>query len=158
MDCNPNQTWPVFWYYISTYQIWIIDAVFQKLLSGRQILITDGRTHARTGVTLNAPPPFFQWRGHKNYIVAQHNLVFSQSKYHKSICRKHQLLKVCFVSHLLHQLDLASWVFTVCVGCSYNIVAMVSTDAGDRRWSVYAVRSSWQTSSGRHRSHRGYTA
>ena len=43
-----------------------IDAVFQKLLSGHQILITDGRTHARTGVTLNAPPPFFEWRGHKN--------------------------------------------------------------------------------------------
>jgi len=21
--------------------------------------------HARTGVTLNAPPPFFEWRGHK---------------------------------------------------------------------------------------------
>ena len=44
-----------------------IHAVFQKLLSGR----TDGRMHARTGVTLNAPPPFFEWRGHKNdsYIV-----------------------------------------------------------------------------------------
>ena len=26
---------------------------------------TDGRTHARTGVTLNASPPFFEWRGHK---------------------------------------------------------------------------------------------
>jgi len=26
----------------------------------------DGRTHARTGVTLNAPPPFFEWRDHKN--------------------------------------------------------------------------------------------
>jgi len=25
----------------------------------------NGRTHARTGVTLNAPPPFFEWRGHK---------------------------------------------------------------------------------------------
>jgi len=32
-------------------------------LGGHQILITDGRT----GVTLNAPPPFFEWRGHKNY-------------------------------------------------------------------------------------------
>ena len=42
-----------------------IDAVFQKLLSGHQILITDGRTDERTGVTLNAPPPFFEWRGHK---------------------------------------------------------------------------------------------
>jgi len=38
-------------------------------------LITDGRTdrrtHARTGVTLNAPLPFFEWRGHKKekYLV-----------------------------------------------------------------------------------------
>ena len=50
-----------------------IDAVFQKLLSGHQILITagwpDGRTHERTGVTLNAPPPFFEWPGHKNVHV-----------------------------------------------------------------------------------------
>jgi len=46
-----------------------MDAVFEKLLSGHQILITDGRTHARThaqtGVTVNAPPLFFEWRGHK---------------------------------------------------------------------------------------------
>jgi len=27
---------------------------------------THGRTGGRTGVTLNAPPPFFEWRGHKN--------------------------------------------------------------------------------------------
>jgi len=37
------------------------------------MLITDERTdahpHARTGVTLNAPPPFFEGRGH-NYYVA----------------------------------------------------------------------------------------
>ena len=54
-----------------------IDAVFQKLMSGHQILITDGRTHgrtdgrthARTGVTLNAPPPFFEWRGHKKTFM-----------------------------------------------------------------------------------------
>ena len=49
-----------------------INAVFQKLLSGHKILITDERTHerthARTGVTLNAPPPFFEWRGHKKII------------------------------------------------------------------------------------------
>ena len=42
-----------------------IDAVFQRLLSGHQILITNGRTDActdaQTGVTLNAPPPFFEW-------------------------------------------------------------------------------------------------
>jgi len=48
-----------------------IDAVFQKLLSGHHILITDGRTdagtHGQTEVTLNAPPPFFEWRGHKNH-------------------------------------------------------------------------------------------
>jgi len=25
---------------------------------------TDGLTHARTGVTLSAPPQFFEWRGH----------------------------------------------------------------------------------------------
>jgi len=29
---------------------------------------THGQTHAQTGVTLNAPPPFFEWRGHKNTI------------------------------------------------------------------------------------------
>ena len=54
-----------------------IDAVFQRLLSGHQILITDGwtdartdgRTQAGTGVTLNAPPPFFEWRGHKKLIL-----------------------------------------------------------------------------------------
>jgi len=49
-----------------------IDAVFQKLLSGHHILITDGRTHGRThrqtGVTLNAPSPFFEWRGHKKAV------------------------------------------------------------------------------------------
>ena len=31
-------------------------------------MITDGRTDALTRVTLNAPPPFFVWRGHKNHI------------------------------------------------------------------------------------------
>jgi len=36
---------------------------------------TDGRTHARTGVTLNALPPFFEWRGHKNKF---HNFTFLQ--------------------------------------------------------------------------------
>ena len=45
-----------------------IDAVFQKLLSGHQILKADARTHARTGVTLNAPPPFFEWGGHKKNV------------------------------------------------------------------------------------------
>ena len=51
-----------------------IDAVFQKLLSGHQILIT----HARTGVTLNAPPPFIEWRGHKNsYAHWKQNLIMS---------------------------------------------------------------------------------
>jgi len=43
-----------------------------QLLSGHHILITDGwtdgRTHARTGVTLNAPPPFFECRGHKKRL------------------------------------------------------------------------------------------
>jgi len=29
-----------------------------------------GRTHARTGVTLNEPPPFFEWRGHNKNIMA----------------------------------------------------------------------------------------
>jgi len=47
-----------------------IDAVFQKLLSGHQILITDGRSHAQTVVKLNAPPPFFKWRGDKNVQTA----------------------------------------------------------------------------------------
>ena len=30
---------------------------------------TNARTNARTGVTLNAPPPFFEWRGHTNEFV-----------------------------------------------------------------------------------------
>jgi len=58
-----------------------INAVFQKLLSGHHSLITDGRTHgrtnARTGVTLNAPPPFFEWRGHK-----KHNNVYQSDRRH----------------------------------------------------------------------------
>jgi len=28
---------------------------------------THGRMHAQTGVTINAPPPFFEWRRHKKY-------------------------------------------------------------------------------------------
>jgi len=40
-----------------------IDAVFRKILSGHQLLITDGRTDRGN---INAPPPFFEWRGHKN--------------------------------------------------------------------------------------------
>jgi len=43
-----------------------MDAVFQKLLSGHKI--SDAWMHARTGVTLNAPPPFLEWRGIKSYI------------------------------------------------------------------------------------------
>jgi len=27
----------------------------------------DGQTDGRTGVTLNAPPPFFEWWGHKKH-------------------------------------------------------------------------------------------
>ena len=64
----------VFWYYISTYQIWIksmqsfksywADTKFRT--DGRTNGRTNARTHARTGVTLNAPPPFFEWRGHKH--------------------------------------------------------------------------------------------
>jgi len=27
----------------------------------------NARTNTLTGVTLNAPPPFFEWRGHKNH-------------------------------------------------------------------------------------------
>jgi len=57
-----------------------IDAVFQKLLSGHQILLMDGRTHAWTGVTLNAPPPFFEWRGHKNIYSAK-NVDFTVQAY-----------------------------------------------------------------------------
>jgi len=33
--------------------------------NGRTQVRTHGQTHARTGVTLIAPPPFFEWRGHK---------------------------------------------------------------------------------------------
>jgi len=44
-------------------------------LSGHQILITDGGT----GVTLNAPPPFFEWRGYKNKSVEYLTLVVSDT-------------------------------------------------------------------------------
>jgi len=66
-----------------------IDAVFQKLLSGQKILIMDGRTngrtngrtgertHARTGVKLNAPPPFFEWRGHKKSLLLFFTIIMS---------------------------------------------------------------------------------
>jgi len=59
-----------------------IDAVFQKILSGHQILITDRHTYARTGVTLNAPPPFFEWRGHKNII----NILATKDMFSAFIC------------------------------------------------------------------------
>jgi len=32
---------------------------------------THAWTHARTGVTLNDPQPFFEWRGHKKLIVLE---------------------------------------------------------------------------------------
>jgi len=35
---------------------------------------TDARTDSQTGVTLNAPPPFFEWRGHKNNNSMSHKL------------------------------------------------------------------------------------
>ena len=77
-------------FYISIPNLNRIDAVFQKLLSGHQILMTDGRTHgrtnARTGVTLNAPPPFFEWRGHKKDV---RNYFFCLPKiWCNSTCRK----------------------------------------------------------------------
>jgi len=56
-------------YYISTLQIQIESMQSFKLLSGHQILITDGRT----GITLNAPPPFFEWLGNKNIDDKTHD-------------------------------------------------------------------------------------
>jgi len=60
VDCNPNRIWPYFVLilYINIPNLNWIDAVFQQLLSGHQISDgrTNGRTHARTGFTLNAPP------------------------------------------------------------------------------------------------------
>ena len=69
MDCNPNRTRPVFdiIYQHAKYE-WnrcSLSKVIERTPNfdnGR----TDELTHARTGVTLNAPPPFFEWRGHKN--------------------------------------------------------------------------------------------
>ena len=49
-----------------------INAVFQKLLCRHQILIMDGRTDGRTGVTLNAPPPFFNGGGIKKIDFIPH--------------------------------------------------------------------------------------
>jgi len=56
-----------------------IDAVFQKLLSGR----TNTRTNAQTGVTLNAPPPFFEWQGHKK-VNTFYLTICSNNTQHKS--------------------------------------------------------------------------
>ena len=33
------------------------------------------RTDGRTGVTLNAPPPFFEWRGHKNGLTKYDDII-----------------------------------------------------------------------------------
>jgi len=33
---------------------------------------TDERTNARTGVTLNTPQPFFEWREHKNHDTCKY--------------------------------------------------------------------------------------
>ena len=41
------------------------------------------RTHAQTGVTLNAPPPYFEWRGHKNVLLG--------GTEHKSCATHHSL-------------------------------------------------------------------
>ena len=64
--------------YINILNLNWIHAVFQKLLRGQHFLITDARTdartHGRTGVTINAPPPFFEWRGHKNTGLFRNSL------------------------------------------------------------------------------------
>ena len=46
--------------------------------NGRTDARTDERTDARTGVTLNAPPPFFEWRGHKNAFNYQNLQILSE--------------------------------------------------------------------------------
>jgi len=58
-------------------------------------LITDGRTDAQTGVTLNAPPPFFEWRGHKKSYKGYGLIV--QCPYHPPIQPTYNTVK-----HLLN--------------------------------------------------------
>ena len=42
---------------------------FVGYISTQQVPIgLPGQTHTRTRVTLNAPPPFFEWRGHKKNV------------------------------------------------------------------------------------------
>jgi len=57
-------------------------------MSGHQILITegrtDGRTDAQTGVTPNAPLPFFKWRGIKTLSNSHEYQVQIPRKYYGS--------------------------------------------------------------------------
>jgi len=82
-----------------------MDAVFQKLLSGHQIF--DGRTdrtHAstdgRTGVTLNAPPPFFEWRGHKKLWKNCYNN--TSTCQHIKVLSRYLVVPLSFTSHMCH--------------------------------------------------------
>ena len=75
----------------------------------RTPIFDDGRMHARTGVTLNAPPPFFEWRGHKNLpnpyseIVLRYNSLYNMwdnmIKFEKG-----PLLRYIVWQELLHRL------------------------------------------------------
>jgi len=40
----------------------------------------NGRTNARTGVTLNAPPPFFEWQGQKKIFYKIHAILKESRK------------------------------------------------------------------------------
>jgi len=68
VDCNPNRTRPVFEFELNRCSLSKVIERTPNFDNGRTDRRTDGRTHARTGVTLNGPPPFFEWRGHKNNL------------------------------------------------------------------------------------------
>jgi len=111
VDCNPNRIRAVFCYYISTYQIWIESMrSFKSYWADTNFWWrTHARTHAQTGVTLNAPPPFFEWRGHKNLpnpyseIVLRYNSLYNMwdnmIKFEKG-----PLLRYIVWQELLHRL------------------------------------------------------
>ena len=73
VDFTCNQTWPVFYYYIPVYEIWIQltnvfkryrpETIFRTYGTGRTGR-TYVRTYVRTRVMLYAPP-HYKWRGHK---------------------------------------------------------------------------------------------
>jgi len=46
----------------------------------------NGRTHVWTGVTLNAPPPFFEWRGHNKWRSILYYIIKVLKNLNRGVC------------------------------------------------------------------------